>query len=116
MKFDFERFADILRGIYPESPYTVEETLEVFRYFFERYEGFTGEVHPAIKASQVVRICRVMPFQDGQTGPISDIEPELYPEIIDQYFETPFKSCDYRINHFFSGPIRQMRLFELGYK
>lgn len=116
MKFEFERFANILRNIYPESPYTINETLEVFRYFFERYEEFTGEAHPAIKASQVIRICKIMPFLSGQIGPISDVEPELYPEIIDQYFKTPFRNCDYRINHLFFGSIRKMRLFELGYK
>ena len=115
MKFEFERFANILRGIYPESPYTVEETLEVFRYFFGRYEEFTGEAHPAIKASQVIRICKIMPFLDGQPGPISDIEPETYPEIIEQYFQTPFRNCNYRINHFFSGRIRELRLYESSY-
>lgn len=32
--------------------------------------------------------------------------------MIDAYFETEFYDCNYRINHFFSGQIRELRFYE----
>lgn len=117
MIFDFDKFAKITASVYPVSPYTLEEALSVFRYFFTKYEKSTQRPHPPLKASQIVRIIQDMPYIDhpAQRGAYVDIKPEDYPELIDQYFKTPFRSCDYRINHFFSGRVRELRFFEKLY-
>jgi len=47
-----------------------------------------------------------MPYLTAYTGGINVIDPLEYPDIIDEYFESDFKNCNYRINHFFSGKIR----------
>lgn len=64
MIFDFDKFAQITASVYPVSPYTLEKSLSVFRYYFEKYEEYTGRPHPPIRASQIVRICQDMPFID----------------------------------------------------
>ena len=62
MIFDFEKFSNITSRVFPDGAYTSEEALTVFRYYFQRYEECTGRVHPPIKASQIVRIIRDMPY------------------------------------------------------
>ena len=88
MIFDFDKFAQITASVYPVSPYTLEESLSVFRYYFEKYEEYTGRPHPPIRASQIVRICQDMPFisREYSGGVYADIEPEAYPALIDRYF------------------------------
>ena len=112
--FDFEKFSRITASVYPVSPYTLEEALNVFHCYFEKYEEYTGRPHPPIKASQIVRICQDMPFVDrGYSGGLyADIEPEAYPALIDRYFATKYRNCDRNINHFFSGRIREMKFYE----
>lgn len=115
MLFDFDKFKMVAANVYPgDTAYSFDDAMSVFRYFFEKYEEMTGETHPPIRASQIVRICRDMPYIDHQgNGSICpDIDPCDYPVLIDKYFQTPFDNCDYRINHFFSGRIRELRFFE----
>lgn len=57
MLFDFEKFEDIAASVYPETPYSFEESMSVFKYFFSKYEQVMGYPHPPIKANQIVRIC-----------------------------------------------------------
>ena len=47
-----------------------------------------------------------------QYNPISNIEPDAYPLLIQLHFKTSYRRCDYNINHFFSGRIRELRLYE----
>ena len=112
MIFDFEKFAQITESVYPQTPYTLEESLSVFRCYFEKYEEHTGR--PPIRASQIVRICQDMPFidRDYSGGLYADIEPEAYPALIDRYFATKYRNCDRNINHFFAGRIREMKFYE----
>ena len=114
MIFDFDKFAQITASVYPVSPYTLEESLSVFQYYFEKYEEHTGRPHPPIKASQIVRICQDMAYIDRECsgGQYADIEPEDYPVLIDRYFSTKYRSCDRNINHFFSGRIRELKFYE----
>lgn len=115
MLFDFDKFKRIAASVYPrKAVYPFEDAMSVFRYFFEKYEEVTGEPHPPIRASQIVRICQDMPYIDQQSkgGSYADIDPDAYPELIDKYFQTPFRNCNYRINHFFSGRIRELRFYE----
>ena len=117
MAFDFDKFRKIAANVYPQSPYRFEECMDVFRCYFEKYENFMGRPHPPIRASQIERICRVMPYiaQEGRGGACADIEPECYPVLIDKYFATRYRGCDRNINHFFSGRIRELRFYEECY-
>lgn len=83
--FDFEKFAQITESVYPQTPYTLEESLSVFRYYFEKYEEYTGRPHPPIRASQIMRACQDMPFisREYSGGLYADIEPEAYGYIAD---------------------------------
>lgn len=118
MFFDFETFSKIAASTYPEccTTYSLEEVLDVFRYFFQEYERNTGEIHPAIRKAQIQHIIQIMPYpeMDGLVGCTDYLYPEDYPCLIDAYFATQFWNCDYRINHFFSGKVRSMRVFEEG--
>lgn len=114
MIFDFDKFAQITESVYPQTPYTLKESLSVFRYYFEKYEKHMGKPHPPVRASQIVRICQDMPFisREYSGGVYADIEPEAYPALIDRYFATEYRNCDRNINHFFAGRIREMKFYE----
>lgn len=94
------------------SGYSLQDALRVFRYYFEQYEKHMGKPHPPIRASQIVRICQDMPyiFPDGEG--IEDVTPDGYYAMIDKHFRTKYRRCDYNINHFFSGRIRELRFYE----
>ena len=115
LRFDFDKFSMITASVYPQSnPYSREDALSVFHYYFEKYEDFTGHPHPPIKAAQIKRLCECMPFLDceGIGGSIADIAPDCYPVLIDKYFATKFRNCDRNIHHFLSGRVRELRFFE----
>ena len=112
--FDFERFIIAAKLAYrrcSSCAYSFEEVLQVFQYYFETYELIFGEAHPMISIDQITRIIAKMPFVSDD----SIIAPEDYKIIIDQHFITNYQHCDYIINHFFSGRIREMRYFETLY-
>ena len=118
MLFDFERITISAKLAYRrcgEGAYSLEEVLHVFRYYFETYELIFDEAHPAIRIAQIARIIDCMPFIfDG--GKMIDISPDEYETIIDQHFNTKYMAgCDYNINHFFSGDIRENRYYETLY-
>lgn len=116
MMFDFDRFSEITAGVHPpQNLYSLEDALNVFRYYFQRYEEHTGHPHPPIKAAQIKRLCECMPFLDRTGGSIADIDPEAYPLMIEKHFETKYRNCDWNINHFFYGRIRAMRFYEVCY-
>ena len=121
MLFDFERFIRSVMLAYRRcnsETYSLEEVLQVFRYYFETYEMILEEAHPMISIEQIARIIAKMPFvlDEGQeVSHMIDITPEDYKVIIDQHFITEYRRCDYNINHFFSGRIREMRYFETLY-
>jgi len=125
MEFDFDRFSRIAASVYNEgNPYSLEEYLSVFRYYFQRYELYMKHPHPPIRASQIARIMQDMPFLKHpdpvwmglvkeRLGHIpADISPDYYTDIINLHFKTKYRNCDYNINHFFSGRIRELRLYE----
>lgn len=123
MLFDFRRFSKIAASVYNQgNPYSFEECLEVFRLYFQTYEEYMGRPHPPIRASQIARIIQDMPWID-EVGKISgrsiaDFFPCTYKYIINLHFKTNYRHCDYNINHFFSGRIRELRLHEVdaGYE
>ena len=117
MFFDFDRFSGIAASVYTDSPYSLEEVLGVFRYYFEQYEAYTGAAHPPIRARQIERILAEMPYIDEADKPQrgTEIDPDCYPPMIDRHFQTRYRRCDYNINHFFSGRIRALRYYETCY-
>ena len=114
MLFDFDKFSMITASVYPQSsPYSLEEALSVFHYYFKKYEDVTGHPHPPIRAAQIKRLCECMPFLGREiSGSIEDIDADCYPVLIDKYFATRYHNCDRNINHFFSGRIRELRFYE----
>ena len=118
MLFDFDKFTAITASVFPGGTYCLEETLDVFRYYFEVYENHTGRPHPPIRTGQIVRMIRIMPYlyEDSIGGEYVEIEPKNYPAIIDRHFRTQYRNCDYNINHFFSGCIRELRYYETMYR
>ena len=117
MLFDFDRFSKIAASVYADSPYSLAEVLEVFRHYFEQYEAYTGAPHPPIRAVQIERIIREMPYIDetDKANSTMDIDPDCYEDMIDRHFRTQYRNCDYNINHFFSGRIRVLRFYETCY-
>lgn len=123
MIFDFECFAKIAVSAYDErnpyslkwkNPYSLQECLGVFHCYLRTYEEYMGRPHPPIRREQIARIMQEMPWvhEEDRGNYLSDIEPEEYPLLISLHFKTRYKRCDYNINHFFSGRIRELRLYE----
>lgn len=118
MLFDFETFSRLVDKVYKEEgPYRRDDILEVFYCYFQRYEEETGRPHPNICLDQIRSIIRLMPYLSLETSGsyLADIEPFVYEALIDQHFKTKYRHCDYNINHFFSGRIRELRFFETCY-
>ena len=121
MQFDFGRFSRIAATAYPVGcQYTVGECLEVFRCYFQTYEDCIGRPHPPIRREQIRRIMEEMPctVMEDRGGSLEPLAPEDYLDLIDLHFKTRYRNCHYNINHFFSGRIREMRLYdaECGYE
>lgn len=117
MMFDFERFVTAAKLAYRRSEsnaFSFNEVLQVFQYYFETYELVFGVAHPMISINQITQIIEKMPFIND-SGDDDMLTPEDYPVIIDQHFITKYRDCDYNINHFFSGRIREMRYYETLY-
>lgn len=75
-----------------------------------------GHPHPPIRASQIARIMQHMPWIDDIGIALrldcADILPQEYNYIIPLHFKTSYRNCDFNINHFFAGRIRELRLHE----
>lgn len=117
MSFDFSIFERMVSGAYRVvcTPYTLPEVLAVFHYFLATYTQVRGEEHPPLRREQVERFIRAMPYfypEDNDGTQKADIKPIWYPDIIDNYFSTFFPRCNYRMNHFFSGKVRENRVCE----
>lgn len=98
MLFDFDKFSSITASVYADSPYSLAEVLEVFRHYFEQYEAYTGAPHPPIRAVQIERIIREMPYIDetDKVNSTMDIDPDCYEDMIDKHFRTRYRNCDYK--------------------
>jgi hypothetical protein len=120
--FDFDVFSRLVKSLYLEYKfaYTLEEALYVFKTYFIAYEYYMGDIHPNINRHQILKICKIMPYFDDESYYIADgrinppeIEPTDYVKMIKQHFVTGYSGqCDYNINHFFSGKIRENRFYE----
>lgn len=116
MQFDFQRLSQIVTPAYlEECEYSLEQCLEVFRCYFHAYEDRMGRPHPPIRREQITRIMQEMPCIDMEDrgGSLELLDPEDYPLLIGQHFKTYYQHCDYNTNHFFSGRIRELLLYEV---
>ena len=115
--FDFEKFSNLAGAVYRncDVPYSLQDVLMVSRCYFGSYERCMEHPHPPIKATQIRRIIQEMPWicPEDKGSRFADIDPECYTDIIHQHFNTRYRNCDYNINHFFSGKVRELRYFEL---
>ena len=101
---------------FPAYPYSLETVLSVFSEFFRSYERYRGEPHPPLKRGNIRRYILLMPYTSGSQETAEEIDEDLYPCMIESYFNAKFKGCDYRIGHFFSGDIRLLRVYETMYE
>lgn len=126
MIFDFGEFTRVTEGVYKRlgaedigGLYDLDEALSVFYAYFSAFERYMGKPHPPIRAEQIERIIENMPYFDMKVtfdqfadDQIVELLPEDYPALIDKHFATRYRHCDYNINHFFSGRIREMKWYE----
>lgn len=110
MLFDFDTFRKIVEQCYEPGPYSLGEVLVVFKYYFYHYEKKFGKAHPHIRMEQIRRIAQKMPYLDEERE--NEVFSCVYQYIIDRHFSTRYTRCDYNINHFFSGKIRELRYHE----
>lgn len=120
MQFDFEHFTIGVNLAYKRciSSYSLEDALNVFRTYFEIYEAVFNQAHPRINVNQIARIIENMSFFTVSIGgdeSLIELAPEDYRPMIEQHFMTNYGRCDYNINHFFSGQIRNLRYYETLY-
>lgn len=120
MLFDFDTFQKLVMRCYEPGPYTLDEVLSVFKCYFSLYERKIGKPHPNIRVEQIRRIIHKMPYLTPQderalrgTG-YPGVFPEIYKHIIARHFDTSYPACDFNINHFFAGRIRELRDREIG--
>lgn len=114
-QLDFQRFSEIAATAYPEGcQYTLGQCLEVFRCYFQTYEDYRGHPHSPLRPAQITRIMEEMPciVIEDRGGHLEPLAPEDYVDLIDLHFRTPYRNCDYNINHFFSGRIREILLYD----
>ena len=89
------------------NSYSFEDVWGVLQYYAETYR-------PAITVDQAADCIRAMPSVEDCYGRARDMTPEDYRLVIDQHFATRYgPSCNYSLQHFFSGAIRTHRVQEL---
>lgn len=116
---NLEIFAKSVERAYPLAKelnlacYSLDEALEIFNCYFKAYRQHMGREHPPLKIRQIADIISCMPFSIGEHFSPVYFEPEYYPALIEKHFNTKYHRCDYNINHFFSGRIRELRFHEV---
>lgn len=96
------------------SDYSFEEVWGVLQYYAETYPLVFEKPLPAITVDQAADCIRAMPIVEDDFGREKELTPEDYRLIIDQHFATKYgPSCNYSLQHFFSGAIRTNRVHEL---
>ena len=86
------------------------EYFSVFCAFFKAFRQARGEDHPFLRTDHVQRLMEKMPWLDEDHQ--LPVNAEEYPRLIEFYFQANFEGCDYRIGHFFSGHVRELRAIE----
>lgn len=107
-------YTDLYHGDRYGESWSLEDCLDVFRYFYRRYAAIFGEDHPRLKNKTIREIIERFPSMEDENLDYTKhyLEPDEYPTLIDAYFEQDFPDCDYSIAHFMSGRIRLLRYYE----
>ena len=93
--------------------WSLEDCIDVFRYFYREYEAIFNRKHPKLKNKTIQDIIKRLPYTIDASDIDIDLDPDMYPTLIDAYFEQDFgPDCDYSIQHFMSGMIRALRFYE----
>ncbi len=100
---DFESFRKRVKTLMGNNE-RVKDIITVFQWYFLNYEKYMQKQHPNLKDDQIVKIASKM---------FDEYDVEDYGLMIRKHFLTKYRSCDYNINHFFSGRIREMRHHEI---
>lgn len=97
-----------------DTPYTGEEIAQVFNTFFRKFRQYTGREHPEMSKEQMKSIAIKMPVYSPYTqneeiraGRACEILPEQYSRIMDNYFNSRYRECNYHMHHFMAGAIRR---------
>ena len=111
--FDFDIVIKQIKSVYPslgeDYPYSEEEVAAIFETYYKYYRKYMGCEHPNLSTENIKQIAEKLPYVDDSHRCIQDIEPTEYEELISKHFRTKYKNCDYNINHFVSGYIRELR-------
>ena len=96
------------------NSYSFEDVWGVLQYYAETYRLIFEKSLPAITVDQAADCIRAMPSVEDCYGRTRDLTPEDYRLVIDQHFATRYgPSCNYSLQHFFSGAIRSHRVQKL---
>lgn len=79
----------------------------MIKHFFKRYEELRGEAHPRLSQAHRDSVCRQLEEWIEDFG--------TFEVVVENYFNTLFKNCDYRIMHFVQDKILENRIFESAY-
>ena len=106
-------YIDLYGSDREDSTWSLEACINVFRYFYRQYSRIFSYEHPRLSNNTIRRIIEDFPYlYDDDMERDFDISPDMYPAMIDGYFNQDFEACDYSIAHFMSGKIRLLRFFE----
>lgn len=101
-----------------DSSDLINEVIYIIRYFYSRYSMYFGTEHPRINNKTMDSVVRNI--IDGTEnmivgGLLDAVDRDDYVLMIDKYFDTYFKNCDYNIQHFMTSGIRELRYYEAVY-
>lgn len=105
-------YIDLYRSDRHGCIWSLEDCINIFRYYYRQYYRIFGEDHPRLSNGTIRRIIEEFPYLWDDMGRGFDVTPDIYPTLIKGYFEQDFEDCDYSIAHFMSGKIRTLRYFE----
>lgn len=93
--------------------WSLEDCIDVFRYYYRQYEAIFHKDHPRLKNKTIREIIEKLPYTTDELDRDIDLDPDMYPTLINSYFDQDFgPGCDYSIQHFMSGMIRALRYYE----
>lgn len=111
MNFEIVRY--LIKLVYREHEqdftWTEEDFIRVFEAFYEKFEVYRGFGHKKMTALSIYRT--MLNLQKGSAEKESYL-PDDNIDLMDVYFSTNFRDCDYSIAHFASGKIRLFCDFE----
>lgn len=114
---NYNIFDRLVASVYrQEDTWPLESYIHVFHKFFDEYDATFAEPHPHISRANIRKLMDEMPWLTlAERGVSEPLNLDSYDAMIERYFEIDWENCDYNINHFFSGQIRELRFYETCY-